>query len=70
MGEKATAMMWRIKQLADPHGILAPDVILTRNPNLHLENLKSFPQIEGVTGSRNASSCGFCEPVCPSAMSP
>ncbi len=33
-GEKATAMMWRIKQLADPHGILAPDVILTRNPNL------------------------------------
>src|ERR1700674_4582171 len=26
-GEKATAMMWRIKQLADPHGILAPDVI-------------------------------------------
>ena len=30
-GEKATAMMWLIKKLADPHGILAPDVILTRN---------------------------------------
>jgi D-lactate dehydrogenase len=29
-GEKATAMMWRIKQLADPHGILAPDVIRER----------------------------------------
>ncbi len=65
-GEKATAMMWRIKQLADPHRILAPDVILTRNPNLHLENLKSFPQIEGVTGSSQCIECGFCEPVCPS----
>src|SRR5713101_3512638 len=65
-GEKATAMMWRIKQLADPHGILAPDVILTRNPSVHLENLKSFPQIEGVTGSSQCIECGFCEPVCPS----
>jgi D-lactate dehydrogenase len=65
-GEKATAMMWRIKQLADPHGILAPDVILTRNPKLHLENLKSFPQIGGITGSSQCIECGYCEPVCPS----
>jgi len=65
-GEKATAMMWRIKQLADPHGILAPEVILTRNPSLHLENLKSFPQIEEITGSSQCIECGFCEPVCPS----
>src|ERR1700752_200094 len=65
-GEKATAMMWRIKQLADPHGILAPDVILTRNPSLHLENLKSFPKIEGVSGASQCIECGFCEPVCPS----
>jgi D-lactate dehydrogenase len=65
-GEKATDMMWRIKQLADPHGILAPDVILTRNPSLHLENLKSFPQIEGVSGASQCIECGFCEPVCPS----
>src|SRR6201991_5028965 len=65
-GEKATAMMWRIKQLADPHGILAPDVILTRNPSLHRENLKSFPKIGGVSGSSQCIECGFCEPVCPS----
>ncbi len=65
-GERATAMMWRIKQLADPHGILAPNVILTRNSRLHLENLKSFPQIEGITGSSQCIECGFCEPVCPS----
>src|SRR6202162_3852310 len=65
-GEKATAMMGGIKQLADPHGILAADVMLTHNPRLHLENLKSFPQIEGVTGSSQCIECGFCEPVCPS----
>src|SRR5277367_6819541 len=65
-GEKATAMMWRIKELADPHGVLAPNVILTRNQNIHLENLKSVPQIENVTGSSQCIECGFCEPVCPS----
>src|ERR1700751_1344162 len=65
-GAKATAMMWRIKQLADPKGILGPNVILTRNAKLHLENLKSVPQIEGITGSSQCIECGFCEPVCPS----
>ena len=65
-GPKATAMMWRIKELADPEGILGPNVILTRNAKLHLENLKSVPQIEGVTGSSQCIECGFCEPVCPS----
>jgi D-lactate dehydrogenase len=65
-GEKAAAMMWRIKELADPHGVLAPNVVLTRNKNIHLENLKSVPQIEDVTGSSHRIECGFCEPVCPS----
>jgi len=65
-GAKATAMMWRIKELADPQGILGPNVILTRNAKLHLENLKSVPQIESVTGSSQCIECGFCEPVCPS----
>ena len=65
-GAKATAMMWRIKELADPNGILGPNVILTRNANLHLENLKSVPQIESVTDSSQCIECGFCEPVCPS----
>ena len=65
-GEKATAMMWRIKELADPKGILGPNVILTRNAKLHLENLKSVPLIENVTDSVQCIECGFCEPVCPS----
>ena len=65
-GANAAAMMWRIKELADPKGILGPNVILTRDAKLHLENLKSVPQIEGVTGSSQCIECGFCEPVCPS----
>ena len=26
-GAKATEMMWRIKELADPHGVLGPDSV-------------------------------------------
>lgn len=65
-GEKAAEIMWRLKALADPHGILAPNVILTRNEKLHLQSLKSVPLIENVTGSMQCIECGFCEPVCPS----
>src|SRR6201987_3133800 len=65
-GAKATSMMWRIKEITDPKGILGPNVILTRNAKIHLENLKSVPQIESVTDSSQCIECGFCEPVCPS----
>lgn len=65
-GEKATQMMWRIKELADPNGVLGPNVILTRNANVHLEALKSVPGIEDVSGASHCIECGFCEPVCPS----
>jgi D-lactate dehydrogenase len=63
-GEQATAMMWRIKQLADPHGVLNPGVVLNRDPDVHLKHLKSQPQIEEVAA--HCVECGFCEPVCPS----
>ncbi|HUO72095.1 MAG TPA: FAD-binding and (Fe-S)-binding domain-containing protein [Solirubrobacteraceae bacterium] len=63
-GRKATEMMWRIKQLADPDGILAPGVVLNRDPGVHLRNLKSIPEIEEV--ATKCIECGFCEPVCPS----
>jgi D-lactate dehydrogenase len=65
-GQKAADMMWRIKSLADPKGILAPDVILTRKSDVHLQSLKSIPVIENVTNSTQCIECGFCEPVCPS----
>lgn len=63
-GDKATDMMWRVKQLADPHGVLAPNVLLSDIAGLHLRSFKSTPEIEEV--ATHCIECGFCEPVCPS----
>ncbi len=63
-GPKATAMMWRIKELADPGGVLGPGVVLNRDPGCHLEHLKTTPPIE--ESATSCVECGFCEPVCPS----
>jgi len=63
-GEKATRMMWRVKELADPGGVLNPGVVLNRDPEAHLSHLKIQPMIEEVAA--HCVECGFCEPVCPS----
>jgi D-lactate dehydrogenase len=63
-GDKLTGMMWQIKQLADPHGVLAPNVMLSRDNGIHLKSFKSTPQIEDV--ATHCIECGFCEAVCPS----
>jgi D-lactate dehydrogenase len=63
-GAKATELMWRVKALADPDGILAPGIVLNRDPGIHLRNLKTTPVIEEV--ATTCVECGFCEPVCPS----
>jgi D-lactate dehydrogenase len=65
-GEKATELMWRLKRLADPHGVLSPGVVLSRDPGVHLRNLKTTPAIEDWGGASTCVECGFCEPVCPS----
>jgi len=64
-GEKATELMWRVKQLADPDGVLAPGVVLNRDPTAHLRNLKTMPEVEEESAG-TCVECGFCEPVCPS----
>jgi D-lactate dehydrogenase len=63
-GDKATDMMWRIKKLADPHGVLAPNVILTSDDGINLKQFKSAPPIEDI--ATHCIECGFCEAVCPS----
>ena len=63
-GEKATELMWRVKRLADPDGVLSPGVVLNRDPGVHLRNLKTTPAIE--ESATTCVECGFCEPVCPS----
>ena len=63
-GEKAPELMWRVKRLADPDGVLGPGIVLSDDPDAHLQNLKTTPQIEESVTS--CVDCGFCEPVCPS----
>jgi D-lactate dehydrogenase len=63
-GAKATELMWRVKRLADPEGVLAPGVVLNKDSGAHLRNFKTTPEIEEVANT--CVECGFCEPVCPS----
>ena len=63
-GAKATEMMWRIKRLADPDGVLAPGIVLNRDPKIHVADLKSTPAVEDEVTM--CVECGLCEPVCPS----
>ncbi|HTU15546.1 MAG TPA: FAD-binding and (Fe-S)-binding domain-containing protein [Solirubrobacterales bacterium] len=63
-GKQATDLMWRVKELADPGNTLNPGVVLNRDPEVHLQNLKTTPPIE--ESATTCVECGFCEPVCPS----
>ncbi|MCQ4285943.1 FAD-binding oxidoreductase [Pseudomonas stutzeri] len=63
-GSEAYALMWKIKRLLDPSGILNPDVVLSDDPQIHLKNLKPMPAADEIVDK--CIECGFCEPVCPS----
>jgi len=63
-GKEAYQLMWQLKKLLDPANILNPDVVLSHNPRLHLQNLKPLPATDALVDK--CIECGFCEPVCPS----
>lgn len=63
-GGELYEIMWKIKSLADPNSILNPGVLLDRNSNTHLENLKEMPLVSDKVDL--CVECGFCESVCPS----
>ena len=65
-GAKATELMWRIKQLADPGRRARPG----RRAQPRPRRPPAQPQVDaGDRGGRERDACiecGFCEPVCPS----
>lgn len=63
-GSEAYALMKSLKALFDPTNLLNPDVILSDNPKLHVENLKPLPAAHDTVDK--CIECGFCEAVCPS----
>ena len=63
-GPKLTALMWRLKRLADPDGVLAPGVMLAEDPLHHLKHLQTAPAVEEAVD--RCIQCGYCERVCPS----
>ncbi|MEE9190842.1 MAG: FAD-binding and (Fe-S)-binding domain-containing protein, partial [Candidatus Neomarinimicrobiota bacterium] len=63
-GKALYAIMKRIKAAADPGNILNPGVLLSDDPNAHLNDLKPIPIIESSIDL--CVECGFCETVCPS----
>ncbi|MFF9851656.1 FAD-binding and (Fe-S)-binding domain-containing protein [Streptomyces litmocidini] len=63
-GTRATDLMWRVKEALDPAGVLAPRIVLDRDPQAHLRGLKTIPTVERTADP--CIECGFCEPTCPS----
>ncbi|MDZ5604366.1 FAD-binding and (Fe-S)-binding domain-containing protein [Pseudomonas sp. RP23018S] len=63
-GHDAYQLMWQLKRLLDPNGILNPDVVLSTDADIHLKNLKPLPAADDIVDK--CIECGFCEPVCPS----
>jgi D-lactate dehydrogenase len=63
-GPEAYAIMKRLKELADPHNLVNPGVILNPDPQAHLANLKNLQVVEEEIDK--CIECGYCEPKCPS----
>ncbi len=63
-GEKAYELMQSIKKIFDPENILNPGVIINKDENIHLKNLKPMPKTHDIIDK--CIECGFCENVCPS----
>lgn len=63
-GDELTGLMWAIKRLIDPNGLLNPGVVLSEDADSYVRNLKVSPKVESEVD--RCVECGYCEPSCPS----
>lgn len=63
-GDELYDVMWTIKRLFDPAGMLNPGVLMDEDPLAHLRHIKTTPAVAKEVD--RCVSCGYCEPVCPS----
>lgn len=67
-GDEIYALMKRVKQLADPAGILNPGVMINSDPDAFMKPMKHMPLFGEEDGYAHADlcmECGYCEHVCP-----
>ena len=57
-GDEIWNLFWEVKEMLDPDTILAPDVKLTHQSDIHLQRFKSFPKVEQEINM--CVECGFC----------
>jgi len=62
-GKEAFQLMWDIKNILDPHHILNPGVVLTKDQTSHIKNLKQLAAVDPLIDK--CIECGFCEATCP-----
>lgn len=63
-GQKAYSINQKIKAIFDSANLINPDVIISSNPLIHLENFKSSSAVDDFING--CMECGFCEKICPS----
>src|SRR5699024_5720021 len=63
-GDELYDVMWSLKQLVDPRGLLNPASVLSDDPRSYLRDLKTAEPVEEEVD--RCVECGYCEPVCPS----
>lgn len=56
-GEEIYELMWKIKRLFDPENILNPGVLLNRDPDVFIKNLKQIPLANELIDK--CIECGF-----------
>lgn len=61
-GEQAYHLMNEIKDIFDPLHILNPGVIINKDKEAHIKNLKPCPAVKEIVNK--CMECGFCEGTC------
>jgi D-lactate dehydrogenase len=63
-GPLAYKIMKDLKAIVDPTNLLNPDIIITKNAQAHINDLKVMPVVEEEVDK--CIECGYCEQSCPS----
>lgn len=61
---QAYELMWELKHLFDPTMTINPGVVLNRDPDLHMKNLKTSPAASPIVDRCAQARCVICAALC------